>query len=82
MRDQKPRSKLVLNEATDKSTRFVNEVGFSSRVDETNILETHVVIPDDDGVEDPLSYKQAMNDVNNNQWVKDMDHEMESMFFN
>ncbi|TYK11958.1 gag/pol protein [Cucumis melo var. makuwa] len=46
MRDHKPRSKLVLNEATNESTRVVDEV----------------VIPDD-GVEDPLSYKQAMNDV-------------------
>ena len=35
MRDHKPRSKLVLNEATDESTRVVDEVGPSSRVDET-----------------------------------------------
>ncbi|TYK28613.1 retrovirus-related pol polyprotein from transposon tnt 1-94 [Cucumis melo var. makuwa] len=27
----------------------------------------------DDGVEDPLSYKQAMNDVDEDQWVKAMD---------
>ena len=35
MRNHKPRSKLVLSEATDKSTRVVDEVGPSSRVDET-----------------------------------------------
>ncbi|TYK05477.1 gag/pol protein [Cucumis melo var. makuwa] len=43
---------------------------------------THqVVIPNDD-VEDPLSYKQVMNDVDKDQWVKAMDLEMESMYFN
>ncbi|TYK25935.1 gag/pol protein [Cucumis melo var. makuwa] len=36
------------------------------------LTETQVVIPDD-GVEDPLSYKQAMNDVDKDQWVKAMD---------
>ncbi|KAL0553858.1 hypothetical protein IC582_007762 [Cucumis melo] len=110
MRNHKPRSKLVLSEATDKSTRVVDEVGPSSRVDETTtsgqshpsqslrmprrsgrvvsqpnrylgLTETQVVIPDD-GVEDPLSYKQAMNDVDKDQWVKAMDLEMESMYFN
>ncbi|KAL0556725.1 hypothetical protein IC582_005241 [Cucumis melo] len=110
MRDHKPRSKLVLNEATNESTRVVDEVGPSSRVDETTtsgqfhhfqslrmprrsgrivsqsnrylgLTETQVVIPDD-GVEDPLSYKQAMNDVDKDQWVKAMDLEMESMYFN
>ncbi|KAA0049626.1 gag/pol protein [Cucumis melo var. makuwa] len=110
MRDHKPRSKLVLNEATNESTRVVDEVGPSSRVDETStsgqfhpfqslrmprrsgkivsqsnrylgLTETQVVIPDD-GVEDPLSYKQAMNDVDKDQWVKAMDLEMESMYFN
>ncbi|KAA0050105.1 gag/pol protein [Cucumis melo var. makuwa] len=45
------------------------------------LIETQVVIPDD-GVEDPLSYKQAMNDVDKDQWVKAMDLEMESMYFN
>ncbi|KAL4035917.1 hypothetical protein IC575_004627 [Cucumis melo] len=45
------------------------------------LTETQVVIPDD-GVEDPLSYKQAMNDVDKDQWVKAMDLEMESMYFN
>ncbi|KAA0054700.1 gag/pol protein [Cucumis melo var. makuwa] len=110
MRDHKPRNKLVLNEATNESTRVVDEVGPSSRVDETatsdqshpsqllrmpqcsgrvvsqpnrylGLTGTQVVIPDD-GVEDPLSYKQAMNDVDNDQWVKAMDLEMESMYFN
>ncbi|KAA0067450.1 retrovirus-related pol polyprotein from transposon tnt 1-94 [Cucumis melo var. makuwa] len=110
MRDHKPRSKLVLNEATDKSTRVVEEVGPSSRVDETTtsgqshpsqslrmprrsgrvvsqpnrylgLTETQVVIPDD-GVVDPLSYKQAMNDVDKDQWVKSIDLDMESMYFN
>ncbi|KAA0059676.1 gag/pol protein [Cucumis melo var. makuwa] len=68
MRDHKPRSKLVLNEATDESTRVVDEV------DETTTL--------DDDVEHPLFYKQAMNDVDMDQWVKAMDLEMESMYFN
>ncbi|TYK07300.1 putative polyprotein [Cucumis melo var. makuwa] len=45
------------------------------------LTKTQVVIPDD-GVEDPLSYKQAMNDVDIDQWVKAMDLEMESMYFN
>ncbi|KAA0067938.1 gag/pol protein [Cucumis melo var. makuwa] len=110
MRDHKPRSKLVLCEATDESTRVVDEVDPSSRVDETTtsgqshpsqslrmprrsgrivsqpkrylgLTETQVVIPDD-GVEDPLSYKQTMNDVDKNQWVKAMDLEIESMYFN
>ncbi|KAA0051169.1 gag/pol protein [Cucumis melo var. makuwa] len=43
--------------------------------------ENRVVIPDD-GVEDPLSYKQAMNDVDKDKWVKAMDLEIESMYFN
>ncbi|TYK05909.1 gag/pol protein [Cucumis melo var. makuwa] len=74
MRDHKTRSKLVLNEVTDESTRVVNEVGPSSRVDETTTS--------DNGVEDPLSYKQAMNYVDKDQWAKAMDLEMESMYFN
>ena len=36
MRDHKPWTKLVLSEATDESTRVVDEVGLLSRVDETN----------------------------------------------
>ncbi|TYK28744.1 putative RNA-dependent RNA polymerase 5 isoform X1 [Cucumis melo var. makuwa] len=35
MRDYKPRSKLVLNEATDESTRVIDEAGPLSSVDET-----------------------------------------------
>ncbi|KAA0036109.1 gag/pol protein [Cucumis melo var. makuwa] len=42
----------------------------------------HQVVIPDDGVEDPLSYKQAMNDVDKNQRVKAMDLELESMYFN
>ncbi|TYJ98809.1 gag/pol protein [Cucumis melo var. makuwa] len=57
MRDHKPRSKLVLNEATDKSTGAADEVGPSSRVDETTTSD-----------KDP--------------WVKAMDLEIESMYFN
>ena len=36
MRDHKPRNKLVLDEATDESTKVVDEVDPSSRVDETD----------------------------------------------
>ena len=45
------------------------------------LTETQVVIPDY-GVEELLSYKQAMNDVDKDQWVKAMNLEMESMHFN
>ena len=45
------------------------------------LIETQVVIPDD-GIEDPLTYKQAMKDVDRDQWIKAMDLEMESMYFN
>ncbi|KAA0058517.1 gag/pol protein [Cucumis melo var. makuwa] len=110
MRDHKSQSKLVLNEATDESTRVIDDIGPTSRVDETTtsgqshlyqllrmsqrsggivpqpnrylgLTETQVVIPDD-GVEDPLSYKQAMDDVDKDQRVKAMDLEMESIYFN
>ncbi|KAA0032701.1 gag/pol protein [Cucumis melo var. makuwa] len=40
-----------------------------------------IIIPDD-GIEDPLTYKQAMNDVDCNQWIKAIDLEMESMYSN
>ena len=46
-----------------------------------DLTETQVVILDD-GIEDPLSYKHAMNDLDKNQWVKAMNLEMESMYFN
>ena len=111
MRDHKPWRKLVLNEATEESTRVVDETGSSLRVNEKastsgqshpsqllrvprrservilqpnhylSLTETQVIIPDD-GVKDSLSYKQAMNDVDKDQWVKVMDLEMESMYFN
>ncbi|TYK13657.1 gag/pol protein [Cucumis melo var. makuwa] len=45
------------------------------------LSETQVVIPDD-GIDDPLTYKQAMNDVDRDQWIKAMDLKMESMFLN
>ena len=34
MRDHKPQSKIVLNEATEESTRVVDETGPSSKVNE------------------------------------------------
>ncbi|TYK31055.1 gag/pol protein [Cucumis melo var. makuwa] len=48
---------------------------------EGGVTKTQVVIPDD-SVEDSLSYKQAMNDVDKDQWVKTMDLEIEPMYFN
>ncbi|TYK05032.1 gag/pol protein [Cucumis melo var. makuwa] len=45
------------------------------------LSEAQIVIPDN-GIEDPLTYKQAMNDVDCDQWVKAMDLELESMYFN
>ena len=83
---------MVLNEATEESTRVVDETDPSSRVNERvsssgqsrpsqslgmsrrsgrvvsepnrylSLTETQAVVLDD-GVEDPLSYKQTMNDV-------------------
>ena len=38
------------------------------------LTETQIGIPHD-GVEDQLTYKQAMNDVNRDQWIKAMDLE-------
>ncbi|KAA0058972.1 gag/pol protein [Cucumis melo var. makuwa] len=46
-----------------------------------DLSEAQIVIPDN-GIEDPLTYKQAMNDVNCDQWVKAMDLEMESTYSN
>ncbi|TYK10608.1 gag/pol protein [Cucumis melo var. makuwa] len=43
--------------------------------------EAQFIIPDD-GIEDPLTFKQAMNDVDSDQWIKAMDLEMESMYSN
>ncbi|TYJ97424.1 gag/pol protein [Cucumis melo var. makuwa] len=45
------------------------------------LSEAQIIIPDD-GIEDPLTYKQAMNDVDCDQWIKGIDHEMESMYSN
>ncbi|TYK23767.1 gag/pol protein [Cucumis melo var. makuwa] len=45
------------------------------------LSEAQIIIPDD-GIEDPLTYKQAMNDVDCDQWIKAMDLEMESMYSN
>ncbi|TYJ96374.1 gag/pol protein [Cucumis melo var. makuwa] len=45
------------------------------------LSEAQIIIPDD-GIEDPLSYKQAMNDVDCDQWIKAMDLEMESIYSN
>ncbi|TYK11909.1 gag/pol protein [Cucumis melo var. makuwa] len=71
----------ILNNVLSKS---VSETPFElwrGRYANLGLTETQVVIPDD-GVEDPLSYKQAMNDVDKDQWVKAMDLEIESMYFN
>ncbi|KAA0054281.1 gag/pol protein [Cucumis melo var. makuwa] len=46
-----------------------------------DLSEAQIIIPDD-GIEDPLTYKQAMNDVDCDQWIKAMDLEMESMYSN
>ena len=45
------------------------------------LTATEVIIPDD-GMEDPLTYKQTMNYMDHNQWVKAMDLEVESMYSN
>ncbi|KAA0043438.1 gag/pol protein [Cucumis melo var. makuwa] len=45
------------------------------------LSEAQIIIPDD-GIEDSLAYKQAMNDVDCDQWIKAMDLEMESMYSN
>ncbi|KAA0038166.1 gag/pol protein [Cucumis melo var. makuwa] len=45
------------------------------------LSEAQIIIPDD-GIEDSLTYKQAMNDVDCDQWIKAIDLEMESMYSN
>ena len=45
------------------------------------LTETQVVIPYN-GIKDPLTYKQSMNDVDRDQWIKVMDLIMKSMYFN
>ncbi|TYK21571.1 gag/pol protein [Cucumis melo var. makuwa] len=47
-----------------------------------DIQHTSQIIIPDDGIEDPLTFKQTMNDVDSNQWIKAMDLEMESMYSN
>ena len=115
VRNHQPRSKLVLSEiskeATNKTTRVVDQAGSSTRVVDgactssqshpfqelrmpqrsgrvitqpdryLGLAETQVIIPND-GVEDPLTYKQVMNDEDRDQWIKAMNFEMESMYFN
>ncbi|KAA0048103.1 gag/pol protein [Cucumis melo var. makuwa] len=43
--------------------------------------EAQIAIPDN-GIEDPLTYKQTMNDMDCDQWVKAIDLKMESMYSN
>ncbi|TYK21783.1 gag/pol protein [Cucumis melo var. makuwa] len=45
------------------------------------LSEALIIIPDD-GIEDPLTYTQAMNDMDCDQWIKAMDLKMESMYSN
>ena len=45
------------------------------------LTETQDIIPDNE-VEDPLTYNQAMNNVNKDEWIKVIDLEMESTYFN
>ncbi|KAA0055183.1 gag/pol protein [Cucumis melo var. makuwa] len=45
------------------------------------LSEAQIIIPDN-GIEDPLTFKEAMNDVDSEQWIKAMDLEMESMYSN
>ncbi|KAA0041297.1 gag/pol protein [Cucumis melo var. makuwa] len=83
MRDYKPRRKLVLNEATDESTRVVDESGPSSRVDETNTLTQS---RPSQSLSMPRHNERVISQPNyyidKDQWVKVMDLEMESMYFN
>ncbi|TYK00851.1 gag/pol protein [Cucumis melo var. makuwa] len=53
--------------------------GVSERRNRT--FEAQIIIPDD-GIEDPLTYKQAINNVDCDQWIKVIDLEMESMYSN
>ncbi|KAA0062742.1 gag/pol protein [Cucumis melo var. makuwa] len=46
-----------------------------------DLSEAQIIIPND-GIEDPLTYKQAMNDVDCDQWIKAMDLQMESIYCN
>jgi hypothetical protein len=114
IRDHKPRSKIVLdelsNKATNTSTTVVEEASMSTRVVEPStsslphphldmreprhsgrvvnqpdrylgLTEAPAVITND-GIEDPLFFKKAMSDVDKDEWIKAMNLEMESMYFN
>ena len=43
------------------------------------LIEAHVIISND-SIEDPLSFKQAMEDIDKDEWVKAMNLEMEYVF--
>ncbi|KAL0561491.1 hypothetical protein IC582_001919 [Cucumis melo] len=46
-----------------------------------SLTETLTVISDGD-IEDPLTFKKAMEDVDKDEWIKAMNLELESMYFN
>ncbi|KAL0560279.1 hypothetical protein IC582_000679 [Cucumis melo] len=46
-----------------------------------SLTETLIVISDGD-IEDPLTFKKAMEDVDKDEWIKAMNLELESMYFN
>ncbi|KAA0052874.1 gag/pol protein [Cucumis melo var. makuwa] len=68
----------ILNNVPSKS---VSETPYELWKVCKGLSEVQIVIPDN-GIEDPLTYKQAMSDVDCDQWVKAMDLEMESMYSN
>ncbi|KAA0058181.1 gag/pol protein [Cucumis melo var. makuwa] len=90
IREHKPRSKIVLNElsneTTEPSTRVVEEpsaltrvfhVGSSTRTHQPQSLRE----PQRSGT-NPLTFKKAMEDVDKDEWIKAMNLELESMYFN
>ena len=46
-----------------------------------SLTETLNVISDDK-IEDPLTFKNAMEDVDKDEWIKAMNLELKSMYFN
>ena len=46
-----------------------------------SLTETLTVISDGN-IEDPLTFKKAMEDVDKDEWIKAMNLELESMYFN
>ncbi|KAA0050040.1 gag/pol protein [Cucumis melo var. makuwa] len=68
----------ILNNVPSKS---VSETPYELWKGRKGLSEAQIIIPDD-GIDDPLTYKHAMNDVDCDQWIKAMDLEMESMYFN